>query len=103
MTPEDEAFNDIERQAKQRKEAVLQALHNENERLGLYQDAYGERPSREQLALMLKEANEIIFKSCVNLPHWKRTAMRYLKRNLPQAHQQAVDEFGEHPDGRGQA
>jgi hypothetical protein len=43
MTPEDEAFNDIERQAKQRKEAVLQALHNENERLGLYQDAYGEK------------------------------------------------------------
>ena len=42
MTPEDEAFNDIERQAKQRKEAVLQALHDENERLGLYQDAYGD-------------------------------------------------------------
>jgi hypothetical protein len=43
MDAEDEAFNDIERQAKQRKEAVLQALHNENERLGLYQDAYGEK------------------------------------------------------------
>ena len=40
MTPEDEAFNDIERQAKQRKEAVLQALHNENERLGLYEGVY---------------------------------------------------------------
>ena len=38
MTPEDEAFNYIERQAKQRKEAVLQALHDENERLGLYKD-----------------------------------------------------------------
>jgi len=35
-TAEDEAFNEIERQAKQRKEAVLQALHDENERLGLY-------------------------------------------------------------------
>ena len=46
---EDEAFNEIERQAKQRKEAVLQALHDENERLGLYQDAYGQKPSREQL------------------------------------------------------
>ena len=44
MTPEDEAFNEIERQAKQRKEAVLQALHDEDERLGLYKDAYGEKP-----------------------------------------------------------
>jgi hypothetical protein len=35
-TAEDEAFNEIERQAKQRREAVLQALHDENERLGLY-------------------------------------------------------------------
>ena len=42
-TAEDEAFNDIERQAKQRKEAVLQALHDENERLGLYKDVYGEK------------------------------------------------------------
>ena len=32
LDPEDEAFNEIERQAKQRKEAVLQALHSENER-----------------------------------------------------------------------
>lgn len=47
------------------------------------------------------EANQIIFKSCVNLPHWKRSAMRYLKRNVPQLHQQAVNEFNEHPDGRG--
>jgi len=43
-TAEDEAFNEIERQAKQRKEAVLQALHDENARLGLYKDAYGEKP-----------------------------------------------------------
>ena len=35
-TAENEAFNEIERQAKQRKEAVLQALHDENARLGLY-------------------------------------------------------------------
>jgi len=41
--PEDEAFNDVERQAKQRKEAVLQALHSENERLGLYKDGYATR------------------------------------------------------------
>jgi len=73
----------------------------------LYEQACKQRDEvmehQKQLALMLKEANEIIFKSCVNLPHWKRTAMRYLKRNVPQAHQQAVDEFNEHPDGRGQA
>jgi hypothetical protein len=43
LDPEDEAFNEIERQAKQRKEAVLQALHSENERLGLYRDAYGQQ------------------------------------------------------------
>ena len=40
MTPEDEAFNEIERQAKQRKEAVLQALHDENRRLNLYDGVY---------------------------------------------------------------
>ena len=57
---------------------------------------------QREMMLKLREANEIIFKSCVNLAHWKRTAMRYLKRNVPQAHQQAVDEFNEHPDGRGQ-
>ena len=43
MNTEDDEFNRIEREAKQRKEAVLQALHNENERLGLYKDAY-EKP-----------------------------------------------------------
>jgi len=56
---------------------------------------------QREMMLQLREAHEIIFKSCVNLPHWKRTAMRYLKRNVPLAHQQAVDEFNEHPDGRG--
>jgi hypothetical protein len=40
MTPEDEEFNRIERESKQRKEAVLQALHDENERLGLYRDVH---------------------------------------------------------------
>ena len=54
-----------------------------------------------ELVLQLREANHVIFKSCVNLPHWKRTAMRYLKRNVPSLHQQAVDDFNEHPDGRG--
>ena len=72
----------------------------------LYEQACKQRDEvmaqQREMMLKLREANEIIFKSCVNLAHWKRTAMRYLKRNVPQAHQQAVDEFNEHPDGRGQ-
>lgn len=40
MTHEDEEFNRIERESRIRKEAVLQALHNENERLGLYKGVY---------------------------------------------------------------
>lgn len=43
---ERELFNRIERESKQRKEAVLQALHDENERLGLYKDAYGEKSAQ---------------------------------------------------------
>jgi hypothetical protein len=58
MTPEDEAFNDIERQAKQRKEAVLQALHDENERLGLYKDAYG--TTKEQLIAEVAVLTELV-------------------------------------------
>lgn len=49
MDAEDEEFNRVERESRIRKEAVLQALHNENERLGLYKDAYEEQPSRAQL------------------------------------------------------
>jgi hypothetical protein len=58
MTPEDEAFNEIERQAKQRKEAVLQALHDENERLGLYKDAYG--TTKEQLMAEVTVLTELV-------------------------------------------
>ena len=50
----------------------------------------------------IEEAHHIIYKSCINQPHWKRSAMRYLKRNAPMLHHQAVTEFNEHPDGRGQ-
>ena len=50
----------------------------------------------------VEEAHHIIYKSCINQPHWKRSAMRYLKRNAPMLHHQAVNEFNEHPDGRGQ-
>jgi len=71
----------------------------------MYQQASSQRDEvmaqQREMILKIREANEIIFKSCVNLPHWKRTAMRYLKRNAPQAHQLAVDKFNEHPDGRG--
>jgi len=58
MTPEDEAFNEIERQAKQRKEAVLQALHDENARLGLYKDAYG--TTKEQLMAEVAVLTELV-------------------------------------------
>jgi len=58
MTPEDEAFNEIERQAKQRKEAVLQALHDENARLGLYKDAYG--TTKEQLMAEVGILTELV-------------------------------------------
>ncbi len=44
--PEDEAFNDIKRQSLWRKQAVLQAIRNENERLGLYSDL---NPYRSQV------------------------------------------------------
>ena len=58
LTPEDEAFNYIERQAKQRKEAVLQALHDENERIGLYKDAYG--TTKEQLIAEVAILTELV-------------------------------------------
>jgi hypothetical protein len=86
-------------------------LEQNNQRIetlyALYQQASSHRDilmaQQKEMILKIRDANEIIFKSCVNLPHWKRTAMRYLKHNVPQAHQQAVNEFNEHPDGRGQA
>ena len=58
MTAEDEEFNRIERESKQRKEAVLQALHDENERLGLYKDAYG--TTKEQLMAEVAVLTELV-------------------------------------------
>lgn len=59
--PEDEAFNEIERQSQQRKEAVLQALHSENERLGLYRDAYATRNDIiEEVLQLIKELRPAI-------------------------------------------
>lgn len=55
MTPEDEEFNRIERESHIRKQAVLQALHNENERLGLYKSA-----SREQLIAEVAVLTEMV-------------------------------------------
>jgi hypothetical protein len=60
MDAEDEEFNRVERESRIRKEAVLQALHNENERLGLYKDAYGEQPSREQLMAEVAVLTELV-------------------------------------------
>ena len=55
MTPEDEEFKRIERESRNRKEAVLQAMHNENERLGLYKSA-----SREQLMAEVTVLTEMV-------------------------------------------
>jgi hypothetical protein len=60
MDAEDEEFNRVERESHIRKEAVLQALHNENERLGLYKDAYGEQPSRAQLMAEVAVLTELV-------------------------------------------
>jgi hypothetical protein len=52
MTEEDEAFNEIERRSK---EKTLQALRNENERLGLYKSA-----SREALLAEVNVLTEMV-------------------------------------------
>jgi len=95
-----DAFETFARLVEAKKQDDIETLYV------LYEQACKQRnevmAQQREMMLKLREANEIIFKSCVNLAHWKRTAMRYLKRNVPQAHQQAVDEFNEHPDGRGQ-
>jgi len=60
MDAEDEEFNRVEMESRIRKEAVLQSLHNENERLGLYKDAYGEQPSRTQLMAEVTILTELV-------------------------------------------
>ena len=55
MTPEDEEFARIEMERRLR-ERALQQLHDENERLGLYDDAYGiPFVDRDQLKKLLKD------------------------------------------------
>ena len=54
--PEDEAFNEIERQSLWRKQAVLQAIRNENERLEMYNDL---NPYRSQV---IEEVAQAILK-----------------------------------------
>lgn len=75
---EDEAFNDIERQAKQRKEAVLQALHDENERLGLYKDAYGDSHSKERLLAEINVLTELVQGLSIKIAEMEKT---HVKRN----------------------
>ena len=95
-----DAFETFAKLVEDKKQNDIEILY------ALYEQASAQRgvlmEQQKEMILKIRDANEIIFKSCVNLPHWKRTAMRYLKRNAPQAHQQAVNEFNEHPDGRGQ-
>ena len=78
------------------KQAGWQYAHGESGYEALW--AFGKLVAEKAV----EESNHIIFKSCINQPHWKRSAMRYLKRNAPMLHHQAVTEFNEHPDGRGQ-
>ena len=53
---EDEAFNEIERQSLWRKQAVLQAIRNESERLEMYSDL---NPYRSQV---IEEVAQAILK-----------------------------------------
>jgi predicted DNA-binding protein YlxM (UPF0122 family) len=54
---EDEAFNEIERQSLWRKQAVLQAIRNENERLEIYKTDLN--PYRSQI---IEEVDQSILK-----------------------------------------
>ena len=54
---EDEAFNEIERQSLWRKQAVLQAIRNENERLEIYKTDLN--PYRSQI---IEEVAQAILK-----------------------------------------
>ena len=42
---------------------------------------------------LLAEAHEIIFKAVANRTHWRRTAIRYLKRNASDWYLQAENEW----------
>ena len=55
--PEDEAFNEMERQSLWRKQAVLQAIRNENERLEIYKTDLN--PYRSQI---IEEVAQAILK-----------------------------------------
>ena len=58
MTPEDEEFARIEMEQRLREKA-LQQLHDENERLGLYDDVYGiPFVEQDQLKQLLRESND---------------------------------------------
>ena len=72
MTPEDEEFNRIERESRIRKEAVLQALHNENERLGLYKGVY------EKMELQPRHTMHEIMEELA----WARVVIRELSDRL---------------------
>jgi hypothetical protein len=69
----DESFNDIEIQAKQRKEAVLQALHDENERLGLYKDAYGTGDTKERLLAEINILTELVQGMSIKIAELEKT------------------------------
>jgi hypothetical protein len=115
LDPEDEAFNEIERQAKQRKEAVLQALHSENERLGLYKDAYGQQ---EPVALTDDEIYDAAFSAYCRGENtrelfrimwgnrltcsigWDRDELKAFARNIAYAMKDRIDKFLQGEDYR---
>ena len=74
--PEDEAFNEVERQSLWRKQAVLQAIRNENERLEMYSDL---NPYRSQV---IDEVADAILKMegfCKDTLHSLASFIRGLK------------------------
>ena len=89
MNYEDEEFNRIEMESRIRKEAVLQALHNENERLGLYKDAY---PEQEPVACV-QDLDEVKRKHLVYEKgmDWKDPLYTTPPQRNPLTHEQRFD------------
>ena len=88
------------------KDEIIDANNERIETLyALYQQASAQRDAvmaqQQQIVdnwKMLAEAHEVIFKAVANRTHWKRTAIRYLKRNAPDWYLQAKNEWQERGD-----
>lgn len=88
------------------KDAIIKSNNQRIETLyAIYQQASAQRDEvmaqQKQIVdnwRLLKEAHEIIFKAAANRTHWKRTAIRYLKRNALDWYLQAKNEWQERGD-----